>query len=178
MTVKELSETADLSAAARALVKEDSTPSAYLESLEQQQLFQDAIKFQTYKLSTDSGIKWAIACIKELRSPESKQQKDEPLDAADQWVKFPGDPTRWAAKKASDKTEKNGPSNLVAMAVFFSGGSMAPPGAPETPPPQYAAQKFISGSVLVTVVSHEPKKANERYQQALKMGKALDTPGA
>jgi len=178
MTVKELSVTASLSGAACALVKEDSVASVYLESLEQQQLYQDAIKFLTYKLPTDAGIKWAIACIKELSSPESKQQKDEPLDASDQWVKMPGDPTRWAAKKASDKTEKNGPSNLVAMAVFFSGGSMAPPGAPETPPPQYAAQKFIAGSILVTVVSHQPKDANQRYQQALKLGKALDTPGA
>jgi hypothetical protein len=178
MTVKELSETASLSGAASALVKEDSTPSAYLATLEQQELYQDAVRFLTYKLPTDAGIKWAIACIKELSSPESRQQKDDPLDASDQWVKMPGDPTRWAAKKASDKTEKNGPSNLVAMAVFFSGGSLAPPGAPQTPPPPYSAQKFIAGSILATVVSYQPKDANERYQKALKLGKALDTSGA
>lgn len=177
MTVKEISETAGLSDAARALVTEDSTPSIYLDTLEKQEMFQDAIRFLAFKLPTDSGIKWAIACVKDLRSPESKEQKDEPLDASDQWVNAQGDPTRWAAKDAADKAKNPGPSNMIAMAVFMSGGSMSPPGAPETPPPQYAAQKMIAGGVLVVVVSHEPQKANERYKKALAMGKKLDVAG-
>jgi hypothetical protein len=174
MTVKEISDTAGLTEAAHALVKEDSTPSSYLETLEKQELFQDAIRFLAHKLPADAGVKWASACIKDLQSPESKQQKDEPLEAADKWVNAPGDPTRWAAKDAADKAKNPGPSNLVAMAVFMSGGSMSPPGSPETPPPQYAAQKMIAGCVLVVVVSHEPQKANERYKKALALGKALD----
>ena len=171
MTVKELSETADLSDAARALVREDSTPSSYLDTLEKQELFQDAIRFLAYKLPTDAGIKWASACVKDLRAPDNKE-KDEPLEASDQWVKAPGDPTRWAAKNAADNVKKAGPSKLLAMAVFLSGGSVASPGAPETPPPQYAAQKLIAGSVQVAVVSYEPQKAKERYQRALAKGKA------
>ena len=176
MTVKELSETADLSGAARALVKDDSTHSSYLDSLEKQELFQDAIRFLAFKLPTDAGVKWASTCVKELRSPENKE-KDEPLDAVDQWVKAPGDPTRWAAKEAGDKAKKAGPSKLVAMAVFLSGGSVASPGAPETPPPKYAAQKMIAGGVQAAVVSFEPQKAKERYKRALDMGKKLDVPG-
>ena len=171
MTVKELSETAGVSDAARALVKDDSTPSGYLEELEKKELYQDAVRFLAHKLPTDAGIKWASACIKELRAPESKEQKDEPLDASDQWIKVPGDPTRWGAKDAADKAKKAGPSKLLAMGVFMSGGSMTPPGSPETPPPQYSAQKFISGSVLVVVMSHEPQKATERYKRVLKLGK-------
>jgi hypothetical protein len=176
MTVKEISEISGLSDGARALVQEDSTPDAYLDSLEKQALFQDAIRFLAHKLPTDAGVKWAAKCVRELRPPESKEQKDEPLDAADQWTKTPGDPTRWAAKDAADKAKTTGPSNLVAMAVFLSGGSVSPPGGPEIPPPPYAAQKLIAGSVQVAVVSNEPQKAKERYQQALKMGKELDAP--
>jgi len=171
MTVKEISETADLSEPARALVKEDSTPSNYLDSLEKQELFPDAIRFLAYKLPTDAGIKWASACVKELRAPEDKE-KDEPPDASDQWIKAPGDPTRWAAKAAADKAKKAGPSKLVAMAVFMSGGSIASPGAPETPPPKYLAQKLIAGTVQVAVVSLEPQKAKERYKRAIAIGKA------
>jgi hypothetical protein len=173
MTAKELSETADLSGAARALVKDESTPSGYLEELEKQELYPDAVRFLAFKLATDAGIKWASACIKELRSPESKKEKDEALEAADAWIKTPTDQTRFAAKEAAGKATK-GESKLLAMAVFMSGGSLAPAGAPETPPPKYSAQKMIAGSVQVTVVSHEPAKANERYKQALKIGKALD----
>ena len=175
MTVKELSEIAELSDGARALVKDDSTPPGYLDSLEKQELYPDAIKFQAHHLPADAAVKWASACIKELRSPETKDQKDEPLDAVDQWVKAPGDQTRFAAKEAADKSKKSGPSKILAMAVFLSGGSLTPPGSPEAPPPKWAAQKMIAGSIQVAVVSDQPAKAKERYQQALKLGKR---PGA
>src|SRR5580692_5372202 len=103
MTVKELSEAAGVSDAGKALVKDDSTPAGYLETLEKQELYQDAIRFQAFHLPADAAIKWASACIKELRSPESKQQKDEALDAVDAWAKTPTDDARFAAKDAADK---------------------------------------------------------------------------
>jgi hypothetical protein len=178
MTVKELSEIAGVSDPARELAQDDSTPAGYLDSLEKKELYQDAVKFQAYKMPTDAGIKWASACAKELRSPESKQEKDEPLEATDQWVKAPGDQTRFAAKKAADNAKKNDASKLAALAVFMSGGSLAPPSAPETPPPKYSAQKLISASVSVAVLSYDPAKAKERYKKALALGKTLDQPGA
>src|ERR1035441_2268996 len=105
MTVKEISEISNLSEGARALVREDATPPAYLDSLEKQELFQDAIRFLAHKLPTDAGVKWASSCVKELQAPDRKDQKDEPQEAADQWIKAPGDPTRWAAKDAADKAK-------------------------------------------------------------------------
>jgi hypothetical protein len=173
MTVKELSETAGVSDAGRALAQDDSTPAGYLDTLEKQEMYQDAIRFMAYKLPVDAAVKWAADCIKELRSPESKQQKDDELDAVDQWVKTPGDATRWAAKDAADKSKKSGPCTLLAMAVFMSGGSLTKPPAPDTPPPQNVAQKMIAGSVLVIVVSYEAPKANERYKKALAIGKLM-----
>jgi hypothetical protein len=172
MTVKELSSVSDLSGPALALVQEDSTPAAYLDSLEKHALFQDAVQFLAHKLAVDSGIKWACTCVRELQAPE--QQKDEPLEAAEQWIKTPGDKTRWAAKEAADEAKTTGPGNLAAMAVFLSGGSLAPEPAPATMPPPYSAQKMIAGTVLVAVVGHEPQKAAERYKRALAMGKELD----
>ena len=177
MTVKEIGEISNLSDSARLLMQEDSTPSSYLEVLEKQELYQDAIGFLAHKLATGAGVKWASQCVRGLQAPDRKDQKDEPLDAADQWTKAPGDATRWAAKDAADKAKTTGPGTLVAMAVFLSGGSVSPPEAPETPPPPYSAQKMIVGSILVAVLSHEPQKASERYKQALAMGKALDQPG-
>jgi hypothetical protein len=170
MTVKEFSESAGLSEPAIALATEESTPSTYLDALEKNELYQDAIRFLAFSLPVDNGIKWAIACIKELRSPESKDKKDEALDAADQWVKAPGDPTRWAAKEAADKSKPSA-SMMTAMAIFMSGGSMVKPPAPETPPPKNVAQKMISGSVQVAAVSYDPPHLKERYKKAIAMGK-------
>jgi hypothetical protein len=174
MTVKEITDISGLSPAAQALVQPDSVAPAYLDSLEKQQLYQDAIKFLAHKMAVDMGVKWACACVRELQAPELKDQKNEPLEASEQWARSPSDTTRRAAKDAADKTTARGPANLVAMAVFFSGGSIVAPTAPEVQPPPYTAQKMIAGSVQIAVVSHLPAKAAERYERALAVGKALD----
>ncbi len=176
MTVKEMSETAGLSEPAMALATEETTPSIYLDALEKQELYQDAIRFLSFSLPADAGIKWAVACIRELRSPESKEKKDEAFDAADQWIKTPTDPARWAAREAADKA-KPGASMLAAMAVFMSGGSMVKPPAPETPPPKNLAQKMVAGSVQISVVNYEPQNVKERYKKAIAMGKKPGAPG-
>ena len=178
MTVKEITEISELSPGALALLREDSTSASYLDSVEKQELFEDAVRFLAHKLPADTGIKWAASCVRELKSPEGKQQKDEPLDASDQWVKAPGDPARWAAKEAADKAKTAGPSKLVAMAVFLAGRSVSPPGAPEAAPPPYVAQKMVAGSIVVAVVSYDAQNAKDRYKKALAMGKAFDQPGS
>ena len=172
MTVKEISDISNLTESARELVREDSTPASYLDSLEKRELYQDAIRFQAHNMATDAGVKWAVSCAREMKAPESKDRKDEPLDASDAWIKAPGDATRWKAKEAFDRSKDGGASDLIAMAVFFSGGSISSPGAPETSAPPYTAQKMIAGSIIVAVVSHEPEKAGERYKRALAMAKS------
>ncbi len=174
MTVKEISQIAPLSAAARALVKEDSNPSTYLDSLEKQQLYEDGIQFLAYHLAVATAVKWACACVRDLQAPEKKDQKNETLEVCERWAKAPADPTRWEAKKASDQYNAKGPTKLLAMGVFLSGGSIAGPGAPETRPPQYAAQKMIAGSVQIAVISYDPPKGPERYQRAFKMGRDFE----
>ncbi len=60
------------------------------------------------------------------------------------------------------------------MAVFFSGGSIAPPGGAEVQPPPYSAQKMVAGGVRIAVVSHDPAHAGERYRRVLASGRQAD----
>ena len=173
MTVKEISEISNLSEGARELVREDSTPATYVDSLEKQELFQDAIRFQAHHLATDAGVKWACACARELQPPDRKDKKNESLEAADRWLQAPGDATRWTAKEAAEKGGMESPGDLAAMAVFLSGGSITPPEAPETQAPPYSAQKMLVGSILIAVLADQPEKAGGRYKRALALGKAL-----
>jgi len=175
MTAKEIVEVSGLSGSAHALLQDNSTPSSYLDSLEKQELYQDAVRFLAHKLPPDAGVKWGVRCLRELQAPDRKDQKDPPLEASEAWTKSQNDTTRFAAKEAVDNSTNTGASSLVAMAVYMSGGSLTPPGAPEVFPPPYSAQKMVAGSVIVTVVGHEPQKANERYKRALAMGKELDS---
>jgi len=142
-------------------------------------LYQDAISFQVHKMATDAGIRWAAECVREFQSPERKKGKDEPLEAADRWGCNRRTTRRGGkANDAASRSKNGGPSDLVALAVFFSGGSITPPGAPETTPPPYTAQKMIAGSIVVAVC--EPRAGESDgalIDGALAMGKALDRPG-
>jgi hypothetical protein len=175
MTVKEISEAAELTGAAQALVREDSTPSTYLDSLEkaEQPLYEDAIRFLAFQLEVVNGVKWACACVRELQSPEAAQRKNETLDASEQWTRTPTDEARWAAKNVSRKSQARGSSKLIAMAVFFSGGSIAGAGAPETPPPKNLAQKMVAGAVQGAINSYMVEKAEERRKRALEIGRKI-----
>ena len=177
MTAKEIVDISGVSGAAHALLEDTSTPSSYLDSLEKRELYQDAVRFLAHKLPPDAGVKWGIGCLRELQAPDRKDQKDPPLEASEAWIKAQNDTTRFAAKEAADNATNTGASSLVAMAVYMSGGSLTPAGAPEVLPPPYSAQRMVAGSVIVTVVSHEPQHANDRYKRALAMGKELDQPG-
>jgi hypothetical protein len=171
MTTKEICDAANLSAGAVAQLREDSTPETFLAALETQQLHEDAVNFWAHKLSPHAGVKWALACMRELESPEQKTKKNPSLEAADRWVLAPGDATRWAAKDAADKSTEASPADVLAMGIFLSGGSVAPPQSPEIQPPPYSGQKLISCSIRVTVLTHEPQNAAERYKRALALGR-------
>jgi hypothetical protein len=171
MTTKEISEAANLSAGAHALLREDSTPEVFLAELEKQELYEDAVSFWAHKLTPADGVKWALACMRELESPEQKARKNESLAAADRWVLAPGDDARWAAKNAADKSVDTPPADILAHGIFLSGGSVTPPQSPEIQPPPFAAQKLIAGSVRVTVLTHEPQNAAARYKRALALGR-------
>jgi hypothetical protein len=171
MTTKEISDAANLSAGALALLREDSTPETFVAVLEKQELYEDAVNFWAHKLGTNDGVKWALACIHELESPEQKARKDASREAADRWVLAPNDASRWAAKEAADKSADTTPADVLAMGIFLSGGSVTPPQGPVVEPPPYSAQKLISASVRVTVLTHEPQHAAERYRRALALGR-------
>ena len=171
MTTKEISEAANLSVNAHALLREDSTPETFSAQLEKQGLYEDAVSFWAHKLSAADGVKWALACIRELESPEQKSRKNPSLEAADRWVAAPGDVTRWAAKDAADKSTETSAADVLAMGIFLSGGSVAPSEAPEVQPPPHAGQKLIAGSVRIAVFSNEPQNAAARYQRALALAR-------
>ncbi|MBS1857938.1 MAG: hypothetical protein JST11_21395 [Acidobacteria bacterium] len=174
MTTKEIADAANLSAGAQELLRDDSTPNTYLDALEKQQLFEDAVSFLTHKMTVQNAVRWALECIRELQDPALKDKKNPSMDAAENWLKAPADPARWAANDAAEKSKVTTSAELVARGVFYSGGSVVGPESPPVEPPPYCGQKFIAGGIRVTVVAYEPQKLTERYQRALAIGRQID----
>lgn len=174
MTAREIGENANLSSGGLSLITGEMSPSACLDALEERGLYEDAVRFLAHKLPVRGGIQWAVECARELEAPERKARPNEPLEAAERWLLAPSDATRQAARQAADRCPEKSAATLVAMAVFFSGGSIATPGGAEVQPPPYSAQKMVAGGVRIAVVSHDPAHAGERYRRVLASGRQAD----
>ncbi len=169
MTTKEIGKDAGLSAAAQSLANDEQTPAEYVEALEKQELYRDAVEFHAHSVDPQAAVEWAHKCVRELDPPDQKPESAESFSAVEKWLLAPADPLRWGAKDAAEKAQMSSPADLVAMGVFLSGGSLTPAGSPEVPPPKYSSQKLAAGAVLVAVVAHTPEKAKERYRKALEL---------
>lgn len=175
MTTPEILKAADLTSDAAALAKDDMPPAQYLGLLEQKSLFRDAVRFLAHKLEVNKAIEWAHSVAKELQDPNDRQG-EESLAAAGRWLESQDDKSRWEGFHASDKGGNSSAGDCVAMAAFFAGKSITPPEAPETPPPPHFAQTMAANSIVVAVYSHAVERSEQRYKQALAMGRKLDTP--
>jgi hypothetical protein len=169
----EIANEANLSEEARALIKEDIGPSRYVDLLESQGLFKDAILFLTHGFPIQLTIKWGCSCSRELLSIQQIEKCKASLQAADSWLEAPGDQTRWDARNAAEKSNMSSPVDLIAMAAFFSGGSIAPPEAPATFPPPYLASKLAGGAIQMVVVSQYPEKSADRYRRTLQISREI-----
>jgi hypothetical protein len=173
LTTVEIADIAKLSDPAKELARDDLRPSRYVELLEKAKLFKDAVLFLVYGLPIPLGIRWGCRCCRELLTEQQIEEMKLSLEAAEGWTEAPSDEARWAAKDAAEKDDVKSPADLLAMAVFFSGGSVTPPNTPEAQAPPHVAQKMTAGSIQVSVLTNAPEKAEERYQKALQISRDL-----
>jgi hypothetical protein len=92
------------------------------------------------------------------------------LQAAEAWVFQPTEENRRAAMQKAEIAGFNTPSAWSAVAVFWSGGSMAPPEAPPVPPAERLLATAVTSAVILAAVSAEPQFADRKYRRFLEAG--------
>jgi len=95
------------------------------------------------------------------------------LDAVEKWINAPSDEARRSAWSAGDALGVGTPTGAAAAAVFMSGGSLALPSAPVTPPPPGIAGAMVSTSVILAVASAPPEHLDALYEAYVKQGLAI-----
>jgi hypothetical protein len=145
-------------------------PAQFLDQLIESGRGADGVRFLAHALSPESAVRWGWKCIEQLSNPGKISEKKSALDAAKAWLASPVDTTRRAAKQAAEESGPDTPAAALAMAVFFSGGSISPETAPEVPPPPHTCQRLVAGAVTLTVVAHQPENAQSRYKIAIELG--------
>ena len=154
---------------ARGLLKPNHTPAQYLDALLDQKHPVDAVKFLAQALPKREVVWWAGQCVRTLAAG-SAAPAAAALKAAEAWVSDPKDENRRAALAAAETAQFGTPAGCVALAAFFSGGSLAPAGLTEVPPAENLCGHAAAGAIMLAVVSNEPENAPQKYQKCLERG--------
>jgi hypothetical protein len=129
-------------------------PSAFCASLLDEGLKADAARFLAHALPRFDAVQWAVEVARDL-APADRLEPDEraALKAASLWLQDPSDERRRAAFAAAEAClDSANPFALCAIAIFFSGGSIAPIDCEPIQPPREAAGRFVAAAVLAAAV--------------------------
>lgn len=166
-----------LSEAGRQCLKPAMPPLEFLSALAARGSYPDAFQFLARALPKREAVWWSCCCTRELDPDPTKPEVEVGLQAAETWVRRPNEDNRRSAEKAGQGIKAPHPARWTAMAAFWSGGSLAPPGAPEAKPPEDLTAKAVAGAVMVAAAL-DPAKSELRNKLFLDYGLDIANGGS
>jgi hypothetical protein len=173
VTVRDVCQQAKLGDVAKALLKDEHAPREFLELLVGKELFPDATRFLAYALPKRESVGWGCLCVRHSLGTEDPTQISKSQVAAEKWVANPEEGNRQAAKATVPEDGPASPSDLLALAAFYSGGSVVAPDVDPVAPPDHVTPQLVAGAVMITAVKTQPEKAAEKYRVFIQKGMAL-----
>jgi hypothetical protein len=152
------------------LLVDSQTPPQFLVVLTEKQQYIDAIRFLAYCLPKREAVWWACACARGVLGDKPAAPVAAALQAAEKWVADPSEDNRRPAMSAAEAAGLGNPAGCAAAAVFWSGGSLAPPNLPVVPPGEHLTAHGAASSILLAAVLTEPEKAADKHRRFLTLG--------
>lgn len=168
-TAQEICAGFTLSEEAQPCLKPEMPPLAFVDALIAKSLFTDAVQFLSRALPKREAVWWSCLCTRDLGHEAKSSAPTVAVDAAEAWVYRPTEENRRKAETAGQALTAPHPARWTAMAAFWSGGSLAPPQAPEAKPPEDFTAKAVAGAVLMAA-GLDPQQAEARNKRFLSYG--------
>jgi hypothetical protein len=163
-------EVAQVEAESRELLRDGMGAREFVGVLVENQRYADAVRFLAHVLPTREAIFWAWSSARRVLDPEPPAEVAVAIEKTGRWLAEPTEENRWPMLEWAQAAEVGTPAGCAALAVFLSGGSIAPPDLPPVEPPPYAAAKAIGGCIVLAAVSAEPEMAPDRFQDFIAQG--------
>ncbi len=135
-----------------------------------------ALDYLAHALPRLEAIAWAARIVSDARPAEPiSPRRRHALDVVLRWLEAPSEEHRRAAGQAADAMPRPTPERLLASAVFYSGGSIAPPGQSPVSPPEHVAARYVAGAIDGTCrAAPDPAAA---FEGALALGETVAARG-
>jgi hypothetical protein len=167
----ELSEHCNISDEARALAAAGDSCDALLDKLAAAGQWPDAMRVLAYALPKPQAIAWAWHCATVMDDGSNEAQRAA-LQVAQAWLREPNEEHRAPAHAASEAAGLDSAAGCVALAVFWSGGSMAPPDAPPVAPPAHLSHHLAACAALLAA-GRQPEHVAQTFNQFLALGREV-----
>lgn len=157
------------------------TPDAHYRAMIGEGPTHDAVSYLAHALPRMEVIGWAARILKELSRQDALHPRDrQALDAVLRWLDEPSEQWRRSAQELADMASDGGAEQLLAMAVFVSGGSIAPPELPAVLPPDFACNRLAGAAVKAAAYRAARRgraETEKRLQSALQLGETFAVRG-
>jgi hypothetical protein len=148
-------------------------PPALLRTLLDAEAFPDAVAFLAHALPRREAVWWAWLCAREAAGDSPDPQVSGVLEATHAWIAEPHDARGRVAFDRADEAGMGTPWGLAALAVFFSGSSVAPETVQPIPPGPYDAAKAVAGAVALAAAEARPDDAAGAFRDFVEKGMAV-----
>jgi hypothetical protein len=118
------------------------------------------------------AVWWGHLCVQDACAGALKAPEAAANDAARAWVEDPSETNRRQCETAATKTKYDGPGSWLAMAAFWSSGSIAAPEMAEVAPDDKLTGQAVTSSLMIAAVTGDPTRSKDRYRAFL--SKALE----
>jgi hypothetical protein len=147
-------------------------PAEYFAGLLAAARYDGAVRFLALALPRFETVAWAARIVRDMARPAAPDQPETlALKSALLWLQDPVEGRRRSAFDAASAARPNSPEAMAAMAVFYSGGSVAPPDCQPLPAPREAAGRFAAGAILLAA-ARDPDMSGA-LRRALALGETL-----
>lgn len=129
-----------------------------------------AIAYAAAALPKLEAIEWGLASLPPLPADHPDFAARMLLrDASQRWLHEPDDDNRRAIERLVDGADQSWPETLIGLAIFFSGGSIAPEDCPPVPADPGLPGQLIAGAMQTVVAEtalHMPELAARMLDRA------------
>jgi hypothetical protein len=158
---------AKLEPPAAALVRDCTATEQAMERLTASGDLMSTARLGAFALPRREAVWWAAMCVAHVAPTNQAPLELKARETAELWVRRQDDETRRMAMELARQVGFAAPESWVAVAAFWSGDSMSPPGQPAVPPAPHLAGTAVAGAIALAAVRNDPARRTKRLTRFL-----------
>lgn len=162
---------------ALARLREGMRPGEFVDALVASRQYVDGIDFMAYALPPREAVWWGCLCLQHGCGDNLSPMDKAACRAVVQWVMQPSEESRAAALAPAQAADQASPAAAIAMAVYQTGGNVAPPNAAPRAPHPFAHAKAVAGAIKMVCAKADPVKIVETQRQFLELAIGMASTG-